>query len=573
MRMLSDYGITGINIRSGGQQKTLCPECSHTRQAHPNEKCLSVNVDDNTWFCHHCGWSGGIAANTEKQRWKEIPKPAPVVFKQGTTPDSLQNYFAKRGLKKEVLEREQISMIKAYDKEWIAFPYVMEGEVVNVKYRALEAKEFRQIKNGYKTFYRLDSIKNYKHAIICEGEIDALSFLQAGIENVVSVPEGGINPDAKNISAKMSYVDNTIQYFEHLDVIYLAVDNDPVGRRLCEELARRYGKERCMIVKFPDGCKDANDVLLKHGERAIWDAVNNAKPYPIDGVKFASTYTDSILDIYDHGFQTGVTTGSFPQFDRHFTWHEGQLTVITGVPSFGKSNFMDNVSIELCRNSGWKVAVFSPENPSPEVWLVRLIEIFTGKAFENGNYNRITKEEAVNALQWLDSNMFYIMPDSDTFALDDVLATASSLIRRYGINMLIIDPWNNLEMQMGKGETENLYVGRTLAKMRMFAMKTGIHIALIAHPRKMQSTDEFGNYEVPTPYSISGSSNFYNIPHNVLVVHRDFDEKGGSVARVIIAKVKNKYIGKVNKMGILFTYSVHNQTYKEVESYAEKTWS
>lgn len=573
MRSLSDYGIFGIDSGTRGQQKTLCPECSHTRKTHPNEKCLSVNVDDGTWFCHHCGWSGGLGNSSEKQRWKEIPKPAPVKFKKGTTPDSLQNYFDKRCLTKEVLNKEQISAINAYDKEWIAFPYVMEGEVVNVKYRALDAKEFRQIKNGYKTFYRLDSIKNYKQAIICEGEIDALSFVQSGIENVVSVPEGGVNPEAKNIAAKMSYVDNTIQYFEHLDTIYLAVDNDPVGRRLCEELARRYGKERCMIVRYPEGCKDANDVLCKYGETALWQAVHTAKPYPIDGVKFASTYQDSILDIYDHGFQTGVITGSFPIFDNHFTWHEGQLTVITGVPSFGKSNFMDNVSIELCRNAGWKVAVFSPENPSPEVWLVRLIEIYTGQAFENGSYNRISKEQTVSALQWLDSNMFYIMPDSDTFALDDVLATANSLIRRYGINMLIIDPWNNLEMQMGKGETENLYVGRTLAKMRMFAMKTGIHIALIAHPRKMQSTDEFGNYEVPTPYSISGSSNFYNIPHNVLVVHRDFDADGKSLARIIIAKVKNKYIGKVNKTGILFTYTSHNQTYKEIPSHEGKTWS
>jgi len=573
MTTLLDYGIKGVDSKMSGQQKTVCPECSHTRKNNPNEKCLSVNVTDGTWFCHHCGWTGGLTKQREKQKWRDIPKPTPVNFKYGIMPDSLEMYFTKRGIPKDVLKKEEITLIKAHDKEWIAFPYKMNGEVVNVKYRGLEAKEFRQIKNGYKTFYRLDSIKEYKNVIICEGEIDALSFLTAGIENVISVPEGGLNPEAKNFAAKMSYVDNTIDYFEEVERIYIAVDNDPVGRRLSEELGRRFGKERCYTVRFPEGCKDANDVLLKHGPMEIWKCIETAKPFPIDGVKYASNYVDSLLDIYDHGFQTGVTTGAFKNFDSHFTWHEGQLTVVTGVPSFGKSNFMDHVSIELCRNAGWKVAVFSPENPSPEVWLVRLMEIYTGLSFESGSYNRMSKDILKQALDWVDSNMFYIMPDSDTFSLDDVLATANNLIRRYGINMLIIDPWNNLEMQMAKGETENLYVGRTLAKMRMFAMKTGIHIVLIAHPRKMQNLDEFGNYEVPTPYSISGSSNFYNIPHNVLVVHRDFEADGKSLARVIIAKVKNKYIGKINKMGILFTYDVSNQSYKEVPSYADKIWS
>ncbi len=130
----------------------------------------------------------------------------------------------------------------------------------------------------------------------------------------------------------------------------------------------------------------------------------------------------------------------------------------------------------MAQNAGWKTAVFSPENPSPEIWLIRLCEIFTKQSFENGTHNRMSKETMQKAMEWIAKNVFYIMPDSETFALDDVLATARLLLRRFGINLLVIDPWNNLEMQMQKGETENLYVGRMLAKMRMFAMKTGIHI-------------------------------------------------------------------------------------------------
>jgi twinkle protein len=572
MNTFLDYGIKGIELRSGGQQKTLCPQCSHTRQSHPHDKCLSVNVDEGTWYCHHCDWKGGLNKD-KKQKWESPPTPEPIRFKQGTVPDRLIEYMKSRCITQDVLNRENVSCIEAYNKEWIAFPYVMNDDVVNVKYRGLDAKEFRQTKNGYKCFYRIDKIKNFKNVIICEGEIDALSFLECGIENVVSVPEGGINPDAKNITTKMMYVDNCIEQFDMIEQIYIAVDSDAVGRRLCEELARRFGKERCMIVRFPEACKDANDVLCKLGKQALWNCINDAEAYPIEGVKIAHEFLPSLYDIYEHGFQDGAVTGAFKRFDNHFTWHAGQLTVVTGVPSFGKSNFIDHIMIELAKNAGWKFAVFSPENPSPEIWLIRLSEILTGKSFESGNINRMTKDEVKLAMEWIARAMFYIMPDSETFSLDDVLATSKLLLRRFGINMLVIDPWNNLEMQMQRGETENLYVGRMLAKMRMFASKTGIHIVLIAHPRKMNSLDSFGNFEVPTPYSISGSSNFYNIPHNILIVHRDFEADGSSLARIMIAKVKNKYIGKVNKQGIMFTYNVANQSYSEIQDYSNQVWT
>ena len=572
MNQFVDYGIMNIDLKAGGQQRTLCPECSHSRRNHPNEKCLSVNVDDRTWLCHHCGWSGGITTKELKERWQSPPPAKAVRFHDDKRSEAMINYFISRGISKDVLESEQIVSYSAYGKEWIAFPYVMNEEIVNVKYRGLEAKEFRQTKDGYKCFYRLDAVKEKPYAIICEGEIDALSFVESGITNVVSVPEGGINPDAKNIIAKMSYVDNCIDYFDGINEIYIAVDNDAVGRRLCEELARRFGKERCRVVRFPDGCKDANDVLLKHGKETLIGCVMNAEAYPIEGVKLATDFMQSMMDIYDHGFQDGAVTNIFPRFDNHFTWHSGQLTVVTGVPSFGKSNFIDHLYLALAENAGWKTAVFSPENPSPEIWLMRLCEIYTKQPFEDGNYNRMSKETLKKAMDWIAKNIFLILPDSETFALDDVLATARLLLRRFGINMLVIDPWNNLEMQMQRGETENLYVGRMLAKMRMFASKTGIHIVLIAHPRKMNNLDSFGNFEIPTPYSISGSSNFYNIPHNIMIVHRDFEPDGKSLARIMIAKVKNKYIGKVNKQGIPFQYDIATQSYSELQTFENQAW-
>src|SRR5262249_32175987 len=149
----------------------------------------------------------------------------------------------------------------------IAFPYFRNGELVNVKFRALTEKAFAQVNDAEKILYGLDDIADVKTAIIVEGELDKLALEEAGIRNVVSVPDGAPNqvkagePDPED--AKFSYIANCADYLDRLDRIILAVDNDGPGLALGEELARRLGKERCWRVRWPDSgdspCKDAND--------------------------------------------------------------------------------------------------------------------------------------------------------------------------------------------------------------------------------------------------------------------------------------------------------------------------
>lgn len=558
MKQFIDYGISGISVSLGGQQRTTCPECSHTRHNKPDEKCLSVDVDKKTWYCHHCAWSGGIGT-INNDYYKHIESYTPIQYKPAITKDdALTEYFKKRGISKEIIERNNISLYK----EWILFPFYIDDDCVNVKYRGLKEKKFMQAKDGYKCFYKINDIKDYKYAIICEGEIDALSFEQAGILCAVSVPEGGINPDAKNITQKLKYIDNNIHLFDECSDIYLCTDNDAVGRRLADELSRRFGRERCRIVKFPDGCKDANDVLLKYGTTELINIIANAEPYPIEGVKLASSFTDSLLDIWHNGFQTGANTGVFSSFDNHFTFHTGQLTVVTGIPSHGKSNFIDNIIIELARNAGWKSAVFSPENPSVEIWLIRLLEILTNRPFYNG-VDRLTPDDIVHYNKIINEYIFNILPD-DNFQLDNVLSTAKMLIRRYGINILIIDPFNNIESSINKGESETSYIAKVLVKLRNFARKTGVHLILIAHPKKMNKIGNSNyNFDVPVLYDISGSANFYNIADNGITVYRRFneDDASQSYTEVYIQKVKSKYIGKLGRID--FTYNINTQTYTE----------
>ena len=67
--------------------------------------------------------------------------------------------------------------------EVIAFPYWRAGMAVNVKYRALSEKAFKQIEGGELRFWNLDEVLKAKseRVFIVEGEVDGLALLEAGV--------------------------------------------------------------------------------------------------------------------------------------------------------------------------------------------------------------------------------------------------------------------------------------------------------------------------------------------------------------------------------------------------------
>jgi twinkle protein len=174
----------------------------------------------------------------------------------------LLQWFAERGISSATVKRNRIwsvrNFIPAIDAEvdCIAFPYFRDGELLNIKFRALPEKAFTQVKGAEKILYGLDDIVDVKTAFIVEGELDKLALEEAGITNVVSVPDGAPKqvmagePDPDD--TKFSYIASCAEYLDRLDRIIIAVDDDGSGQALAEELARRLGKERCWRVRWPD---------------------------------------------------------------------------------------------------------------------------------------------------------------------------------------------------------------------------------------------------------------------------------------------------------------------------------
>jgi twinkle protein len=474
-----------------GNQKLLCPRCSHVRRKR-NEPCLSVTIEDDraVWFCHHCEWSGGVNEQQE-DHWPHRRRPLAVgklTAKPGDPSPAVLQWFAKRGISAATVMRNRIGAVRNYipvlgaKVDCIAFPYFRNGELANIKFRALSEKAFTQIKDAEKILFGLDDIADADTAIIVEGELDKLALEEAGFRNVVSVPDGAPRQmkagDPDPADAKFLSLANCAEQLDRLARIILAVDDDGPGRALEQELARRLGKERCWRVCWPDSgdvrCKDANDVLLMHGADVLRECIDHAGSYPIIGLHSVIDFTDETIALYRVGRQPGLSTG-WKSLDEFMTIRPGELSVVTGVPGSGKSEFIDALAINLARNHAWCFAVCSFENP-PAEHIAKLAEKYTGLPFWDGPTRRMSEMELQQAMEWIANHFHLIRFDDEAPTIEAILEKARVAVLRHGIGGVVIDPYNEIEHRRPPNMTETEYVSQLLGNVRRFAQHHGVHV-------------------------------------------------------------------------------------------------
>ena len=507
-----NYGITLPNSRTSGEVTTTCPKCSADRKGKNQKiKCLGVNLDKKVFRCNHCGWAGGL--RMDKQEEKVYVKP---IWRNKTDlSEKLVKYFEGRGISQTTLKEfrvtEGLEWMPQAGKEvnTVQFNYFKNGELINTKYRTGD-KQFKMVKDAEKIFYNFDVILNAEVIYFVEGEADCLSMYECGL-NAISVPNGA--------NVNLDYLDSCIDLFNGKN-IHLAFDNDIKGRELRDAMADRFGRERCDYIDFKD-CKDANEYLVKYGKRGLQELCEKPLIFPLEGIFTIADIDDEIEDMYINGLDKGVSTG-IHEFDLNIV--KGYITTITGVPSHGKSDWVDNMCLGLLCRNGWRGAFYSPENKPTQLHFSKLARKLIGKSWDG--HNRISNEEKNLVKRFLDKKFWFLKPEKD-FTLTTILSQVRQLQKTHGLEFFVIDAWNKLEHK-GKGDTD--YIGRALDELSLFCEINNLHCFLVAHPTKMPKLEN-GKYQVPTLYNIAGSANFYNKTDNGVCVYRDFDSGITSIYR------------------------------------------
>ena len=518
-----------------GKAQGTCPLCSSDRQPKKQKlKCASYDWERGLGTCHNCDTSFQLHTYQRKGASEKVyVRPEVRVNNEKPIGTKVVEWFKTRGISQKTLtdlnvgEGPEFMPQTGKTENVIKFNYMMGDQLINIKYRD-GRKNFKLFKGAEKVFYNINSIIGFDTCVLVEGEMDVLALHEAGVTNAISVPNG-----ATLNSNNLEYLDACIDYFEDKEKIILAVDSDEAGQALQAELIRRLGSEVCYLASFED-CKDANEYLQKYGKTKLLERITNSRPVPLENVTTFKDIEDDITDFVRHGFKKGYQVG-LSNFDRIFSTYTGQFITVTGIPSSGKSDFVDQMVVGYNANYGWKTAFASPENVPTYLHAHKLMR---------KTWQGMPSKEDIGTDKWnqvadhCNSNYFHI--DMERYTLESVLKKGAELVKRKGIKCLVIDPFNKIRDVDCKTEDVNRYTMEYLTKIEVFAKKYDVLVFVVAHPTKMYK-DKDGKIEEPTMYSIKGGGEWYDASYHGLLVHRDYENK---TVKCKVLKVKFQNLGE-----------------------------
>lgn len=538
-----------------GDSRCVCPFCSGDRKK-KNMKDLSITVSEDkvVYMCHHCEETGKVTlAEQPIYRRKEVAVAQPLPQTAIGT-DIAAWLKEERGISAETAAAlgctEGHHWFRKLQGEapCLQFHYLNKGRVYASKLRAVPEKDFSA--NGApQTLFNAHNLESWEEIIITEGEMDVLAFYEAEVKNAVSLPSGSLNKaaDPTRDNGKLKFLQHHEDDLKATTKVIIYTDGDDQGNTMADEIARRIGRDRCWKVSYPEGCKDANDVLLKQGKAGVRKLITEAEPWPVEGLHDASYFHDDVMDIWTNGLARGENTG-IHDLDNIYSVMPGQLTVVTGHPSNGKSELVDQIMTNLAEAKGWKFGVCSFEN-EPRLHIANLMAKYIGLPFFNNQPDRMSEAQRDAALKFVRGHFTFLHNDGDSLTtLDSIIERLRIAVMRHGIRGCVIDPYNYIAKSRDMSETD--WVSEMLSRIRKFAQSHGIHVFFIAHPTKMgRGTD--GAMPIPRGNDITGSAAFNAKADMGITVYRP-DPVYSNETEVHVWKARYSWCGKQGKCSVYF---------------------
>ncbi len=429
----------------------------------------------------------------------ERPVREDISYPEGTGP-IVSYLIEQRKIDPAVVSRFKIG--ETADKEDIVFNFAeWDTEAnrwicVHRKYLKVDRPEGKKIvrssKGTKRCLYGKQVIdENVSEIVICEGEIDALTWHSYGIP-AVSVPNG---------VSDMEWMDIDWEWLARFERIYVSMDMDDPGRQATTEICKRLGLHRCYIVELPH--KDANECLLAGVKREDMEkCIASAKQIELDEIKHPTDFKKEVVDFYTTDpSDMGASTPWYPELP--WRVRPGELTVLSGFAGHGKTQLLNQLMIHLIQQ-GLKIM-----DASLEIRAGMTLYYMTRCALAKKN---ATKEEAEACVEWLNDNL-YFLDCIGTVNVDRIMHAMEYSRKRHGTNVFVIDSL----FKCGMSGEDFAGAREFMDRLTTFCNNTGAHVILVAHSRKTQNGNE---YAVPTKSDVAGSSDITNAAFNVIIAWR-----------------------------------------------------
>lgn len=376
----------------------------------------------------------------------------------------------------------------------VFFPFFHGGELVACKSRTIQGKEIRATSEGQKpVLFGWQAEKGLRELTICEGEIDAMSLWQMGI-NAVSVPYGCNN---------LEWIENEWEYLDAYETIYVCMDTDQPGKDAAKKIIARLGSHRCRYVSLP--AKDANECLTLGLIPQVKIAFSRAVTIDPAELRRPTEYADDVMyELYPETRPEGRNAFPLPCKKNRddIEFREGELVIANGINGHGKSQWVNQACIEAMRH-GRKCVIASMEM-KPSKTLARMVRQLTG-------IERPTKEYTGQALNWL-LDKCYMFDCLGTAKFDHMLSVFEYAARRYGVKVFVVDSL----MKCGVGPDDYNGQIKVLDRLCDFKNEFDATVILVTHSRKGES-----EHQPPGKFDVKGSGGITDLADVVLTVWRN----------------------------------------------------
>lgn len=264
---------------------------------------------------------------------------------------------------------------------------------------------------------------------------------------------------------------------------------------------------------------------------------------------------ERLAHLKENGIPRGISTG-WREMDSYFLFPPtGGLNLVTGVPSSGKSEWLDTICLNMILNEKWKIFVYNPENYPADFYLQKMVEKYVNKpmfACYNG-WENVSNDEFIEAAKVIRNHISVVDCHINNATVDQILNAIFMECLEKKINMAVIDPWNKLESQKPKGMSTTEFIGSALTRIQMFSRQNNISFWIVAHPAKPTKLKD-GSWPAITLYDVSDSANWFNMIDNGFILHRSWEDKTGTdnLVSVKIAKIKDRRYGKCGEIQFRF---------------------
>jgi twinkle protein len=444
----------------------------------------------------YLGFSNIVLQTPPKARQWTKPTDSVKAIQPGS---NIHKYLTEtRKLSIEALQAYKLCEGEHYGPA-VVFPYYREGQLVQTKHLSLSRPEGKkQIKTSKETMPCLFGWQaipdNAREIVICEGEIDAVSFWMMG-KPALSVPYGAGGGN------KQQWIDLEWDNLAQFDTIYLAFDQDEAGQACIPEIMQRLGLNRCRVLDIP--AKDVNEWLCIGFTTAEVELVfKTASSTDPQELKPVSDFLEATLQTFTPSAEQKGLALPWAKTNEQIRLRSGELSIWTGINGHGKSQLLGHVMAQAM-HLDHRICIFSGEI-KPARLLNRLCRQLTAMRDPSEGYLRA-------AFDWMHDKL-WLFDVTGTTKTARILEVFEYAAKRYGIRHFVVDSL----MKCGIAEDDYKAQKQFVEALADFKNQYDAHVDLVAHSRKAENEKQ-----IVSKLDVKGTGAITDLADNCFTVWRN----------------------------------------------------